>query len=115
MKFLVLLYADESKLPPFGTPESDQAMAGYNKFYEDTNQAGVFKGGDPVQGSATSSTVRVRDGKTTTSAGPANPAGDQVIGFYELECKDQAEAEGYAARIPAASVGAVEVRPIMAF
>jgi hypothetical protein len=57
----------------------------------------------------------VRDGKTITSDGPFTETKEQIGGYYLFECKDLDEAIAWAARIPGASHGAVEVRPIMVF
>jgi hypothetical protein len=59
--------------------------------------------------------VRVRDGKTITSDGPFTETKEQIGGYYLFECKDLDEAIAWAARIPGASHGAVEVRPIRVF
>ena len=113
MKYLYLLYADESQTPPPGSPEMNQLLEGYGKFFEEVSAADVMRGGDPVQRSDTASTVRVRDGATQRTPGPHSPGGEQVIGFYVLECASDDEAAAYAAKIPAATHGAVEVRPIL--
>ena len=115
MKFLTLLYSDETKQLAHDSPEMAAQMEGFNRFYSEVNEAGAFKAGDPVQGSATASTVRVRDGASSSSPGPFAPGPHQLVGFYVLDCADQAEAERYAAKIPTAAQGAVEVRPIMTF
>jgi hypothetical protein len=113
MKYLFLLYADESQAPKLGSPEMDQQQAAYGAYYEDVAGRGLFKGGDPVQPSATATTVRVRDGATQSASGPFGNGKDQIIGFYVLDVHDEAEAVTYAAKIPAASHGAIEVRPIV--
>jgi hypothetical protein len=113
-KYLYLLYADEAKLPRPGSPQFDELNSAYGRYYEEVSGKGLFQSGDPVQPSAAATTVRVRNGSTQASAGPAAPTGDQIIGFYVMDCKDQNEAVAYAAKVPAASVGAVEVRPILA-
>jgi hypothetical protein len=112
-KYLFLLYADETQGPKPGSPELEQQIAAYDRYYHEVADRGLFQGGDPVQPSATATTVRVRDGAMQAAAGPFAPGGDQVIGFYVLDCKDHDEAVTYAARIPAASHGAIEVRPIL--
>jgi hypothetical protein len=113
MKYLVLLYADESKLAAPGTPEMDKQEAAYGAVYEELSSAGAFKGGDPIKPSSSATTVRVRNGQTESTSGPFSPGGEQVIGFYILECPSDDQATQYAAKIPAASIGAVEVRPIL--
>ena len=113
MKYLCLLYSDESKAPAIGSPEMNERQEAYGKFFQEVDGKGVFQGGDPVQESATATTVRVRNGSTETTSGPYSPGGEQVIGFYIFECTSDDEAAGWAAKIPAASHGAVEVRPIL--
>ena len=60
-------------------------------------------------------TVRVRGGKTETTDGPFAETKEQLGGYYILDCKDLDEALAYAARIPSAASGSIEVRPIMVF
>jgi len=112
VKYLYLLYADESKMPAPGSAQFDAQNAGYNKYFEEIDGKGMFKAGDPVQGSKTSKTVRVRNGATQATEGPFVHGGDQLVGFYVIEAKDLDEAVATAANCPAAHVGAVEVRPI---
>ena len=111
MKYLYLLYADESKAPAPGTPDFDRQNEAYGRYYEEV--AGLFRAGEPVQSSSTATTVRVRDGSTQAASGPFGAGAEQLIGFYVLDCKDADEAVAYAAKVPAASVGAVEVRPVL--
>ena len=112
MKYLYLLYADESKMPHPGTPAFDAQNTAFNNYFEEINGKGMFKAGDPVQASSTSKTVRVRNGQTQAIDGPFNKAGDQLVGFYVIEAADLDEAVKYAAKCPAAFAGAMEVRPI---
>jgi hypothetical protein len=112
VKYLYLLYADESKMPHPGTPAFDAQNNAFNDYFADIDGKGMFKAGDPVQGSTTSKTVRVRNGHTQAESGPFNKTGDQLVGFYVIEAKDLDEAVEYAAKCPVAQVGAMEVRPI---
>jgi len=113
VKYLYLLYADESKVPAPGTPDFDRLNEAYGRYYAEVSARGMFQGGDPVQPSATATTVRVRNGSTQASSGPFSTGAEQLIGFYVMECRDADEAVAYAARVPAASAGAVEVRPLL--
>jgi hypothetical protein len=113
MKYLYLLYADESKMPAADSPQMQQQEAAFGKYYEELSGKGMFKGGDPVQPSKTATTVRVRNGATKTASGPATTGSEQVIGFYVIEAKNQDEAIAYAAKVPSAAVGSIEVRPIV--
>jgi hypothetical protein len=111
-KYLFLLWQDENKRTTPGTPEADKEFAAYGAMFEQANSAGIFQGGDPLQPSAAGQTVRVRNGSTASSKGTFAPSPEQLIGFYVLDCKDDADAATWAAKIPAAAKGAVEVRPI---
>jgi hypothetical protein len=113
MKFLYLLYADESKMPAPESPQMQQQEAAFGRYYEELSGRGMFKAGDPVQPSKTATTVRVRNGSTKTASGPATAGAEQIIGFYVVEAKTQDEAIAYAAKVPSAAVGSIEVRPIV--
>jgi hypothetical protein len=113
VKYLYLLYADESKMPAPGSAQFDAQNDAFNKYFEVIDGKGMFKAGDPVQPSKTSKTVRVRNGSTQTTAGPFVHGGDQLVGFYVIEARDLDEAVEYAAKCPAAHMGAMEVRPIV--
>lgn len=113
MKYLCLLYSDETQSPPPGSPEMNQILEAYGNFFGEVTAAGVMAGGDPVEASSSAVTVREREGSTQTTPGPYSPGGEQVIGFYIFECASRDEAVKWAARIPAAKYGAIEVRPIL--
>jgi hypothetical protein len=114
MKYLFLLYADETAPRPDPTsPEAQAMFAAYGAFTAETTASGAFQGGDPVLPSSTAVTVSVADGATSSTAGPALAGDEQLIGFYVLEVSGEEEAIALAAKIPAAMHGKVEARPIM--
>jgi hypothetical protein len=113
MRYLYLLYADESKMPAPDSTQMQQQQAAFGAYYDELSKRGMFKAGDPVQPSKAATTVRVRNGSTKTASGPATTRSEQVIGFYVVEAKNQDEAIAYAAKVPSASVGSIEVRPII--
>jgi len=113
VKYLFLLWQDESKAPTPGTPEAEKEYAAYGAMFEQANSAGILRGGDPLQPAAAGSTVRVRNGATEAAKGTFSSSPEQLIGFYVLDCKDDADAATWAAKIPAAGRGAIEVRPIL--
>ena len=97
-----------------GSAELDAQLAAYGAFYQDAAGGNVFQNGDPLQASATGKTVRVRNGSTKADEGTFTSGSQQLIGYYVLDCKDDADAVAWAAKIPAAGSGAIEVRPILA-
>ena len=62
----------------------------------------------------TATTVRVRNGKVSTTDGPFAETKEQLGGYYLIEAKDLNEAIQVASRIPSAKFGSIEVRPIWA-
>jgi hypothetical protein len=71
-------------------------------------------GGNALQPTHTATTVRVRNGKVSTTDGPFAETREQLGGYYLLEAKDLNEAIQVASKIPGAD-GSIEVRPIMEF
>jgi hypothetical protein len=88
-------------------------MAAYGAVGEAMQEAGVILGGEGLQPTSTATTVKVRDGETLTTDGPFAETREQLGGYYLLECKDLDDAIGWAARIPGAQHGSIEVRPVM--
>jgi hypothetical protein len=113
MRYALLIYASEQD---WATQSEEQAQAAnqeYMAFTKDIIDRGLMKGGEALQGTATATTVRVREGETLTTDGPFAETKEQLGGFYLVDCKDLDEAIELAARIPDVRRGSVEVRPIM--
>jgi hypothetical protein len=115
MQYLLLIYDDEKVWRTLPEAERDQLFNDYTTFTNDIQASGHWKAGEALQPTLTATTVRVRDGKTTTTDGPFAETREQLGGFYLVEAKDLDEATRIAARIPSARLGSIEVRPIMTF
>jgi hypothetical protein len=115
MKYIALIYTNPGVLPQHGSAEFGPYMAGYEKATKRYREDGVFVTGDALQPTATATSVRVRKGKTETMDGPFAETKEQLGGFYILDCANLDEAIKYAAMIPDAAYGTVEIRPIMVF
>jgi hypothetical protein len=113
MKYLLTIYADESRYATMTPADSASLMEAYGKFGTEAQSAGVLLGGEGLQPTATATTVRVRDGETLLTDGPFAETREQLGGYYLLDCEDLDEANRWAAKIPDAAGGAVEVRPVM--
>lgn len=111
MQYLALIYDVEDR--PQSPSEFEEMMGGYFAFNEHSKKEGSFLGGEALQPTATATTVRVRNGETLLTDGPFAETREALGGFYLLECRDLDHAVELAARIPGASTGCVEVRPIM--
>lgn len=112
MQYLLLIYANEQNL--LGLDESDRAAISseYMTFTQSIAKSGHYKGGNALQPVATATTVRVRDGKRSTTDGPFAETREQLGGYYLVDAKDLDEAIAIAERIPGARMGGIEVRPI---
>ena len=115
MQYLLLIYSNENDDPQPGTPEGDKLFGGYMRFTEEVKEKNLMLGSNALQPVATATTVRVRDGKTTSTDGPFAETKEQLGGYYLLDCKDLDEAIECAARIPSAEYGSIEIRPVMLF
>ena len=113
MKYLLTIYGDESGWNDVTPEQSAEIMAAYEKFGRDATEARVMRGGEGLQPSGTATVVRVRDGETLTTDGPFAETREQLGGYYLLDCRDLDDALGWAARIPGAQTGTIEVRPVM--
>lgn len=115
MKYLCLIYDSEKLIQGLPKPELDGIFGEYGAFTQDITKSGHYLGGNPLQPVHTATTVRVRNGKISTTDGPFAETKEQLGGYYLVEAKDLNEAIGLAARIPSARYGSIEVRPIMVF
>jgi hypothetical protein len=114
VKYLLLIYTPESAEQP--APEVLQAvMDDYDAYTEHVKSSGAYVAAEALQPTVTATTVRVRDGQTLTTDGPFAETKEALGGFYLVEAADLDEAIGYAARIPGARLGSIEVRPIVDF
>lgn len=110
MKYMLLMYANEADAPK--SPEEYQAAAqAWYAFGQEAQAAGVVLSNNGLSSVTDATSVRVRDGKTLTADGPFAETHEQLGGYYLLECKDLDEAVSWAAKIPTAKYGTIEVRP----
>jgi hypothetical protein len=113
MRYLLTIYDDETTWNDVTPEQSAQVMEAYGAFGEAAKEAGVLLGGEGLQPTSTATTVRVRDGEALTTDGPFAETREQLGGYYLLDCKDLDDAISWAAKIPGAQNGSVEVRPVM--
>lgn len=113
MKYLLLLNRVEDALPEAGTAEANELMRSYGTAVEAMAQAGVLVDCAPLTATSSATTVRVRDGETILTDGPAAELREQVGGYAILDCASLDDALKWAAMIPAASDASVEVRAIV--
>ena len=115
MKYLCLIYEDERSWTKMPKDEADKVMGEYFAFTDGIRQSGHYVAGEALQPTQSATTVRVRNGKVSTTDGPFAETKEQLGGFYLVEAKDLNDAIQVAARIPSARYGSIEVRPVVDF
>jgi hypothetical protein len=115
MKYLCLIYDEEKKIAAMPKSESDAFMGEYFQFTEEIKKQGHYLGGEALEPVSSATTVRVRNGKMSSTDGPFAETKEQLGGFYFIEAKDLNEAMQIASRIPSARLGSIEVRPVVDF
>jgi hypothetical protein len=115
MKYLCLIYENEKNWETVPPAQSQAIMNEYFAFSEDIRKSGKYVAAEALQPTVTATTVRVRNGKVSTTDGPFVETKEQLGGFYLIEAKDLNDALQVAARIPSARSGAIEVRPVVDF
>jgi hypothetical protein len=115
MLYLLTIYADESHYASMGPEELGGVMEAHGRFGAAAGEAGVLRGGNGLQPTSTATTVRLRDGETMLTDGPFAETREQLGGFYMIDVDDLDEAVRWAAQVPEAGIGSIEVRPVMVF
>jgi hypothetical protein len=112
MKYLLLIYSEESRWESATADEREAVYAEYRKLGQAMSEAGVVVGGAELKATSTATVVRQRNGDTLVNDGPFAETREQLGGYYLVDCETLDDAIGWAARIPTASYGSIEVRPL---
>ena len=115
MKYVCLIYDEEKKMTGMTKAEGDALMGEYFAFTEGIKKSGQYVGGEALQPVQTATTVRVRNGKMSTTDGPFAETKEQLGGFYLITATDLNDVLQIASKIPSARVGSIEVRPVVDF
>jgi hypothetical protein len=111
MKYLCLICA-EKVMEHLTEADARNHFQEYAEFTRDIKRNGHFVSANRLKPAATAVTIRVRDGKVSTTDGPFAETKEQLGGYYLIEARDMNEAIQVAAKIPGAKRGCVELRPI---
>jgi hypothetical protein len=112
MQFALLIYESPEVLAIRKNDDNDPYLGAWRAYYKALVKAGVYVVADSLEVPETGTTVRLREGKRRVQDGPFAETKEQLAGFIILELPSLDAALDWAARCPAASVGAVEVRPV---
>ena len=109
MKYMLLIYSDENT---WADEEREQCFQESTRYTHQLKAQGKYLGASPLHPVSTATSVRVREGKRLVTDGPFAETREQLGGYFLVEADNLDEAITIAAKIPAASKGTVEIRPI---
>jgi hypothetical protein len=109
VKYLLQIWGDERAAD--SAPQDDMAHE-YGRLADEMRAAGVFLSGEGLQPTITATSVRVRDGEAAVTDGPFAETKEQLGGYFVIDCEDLDRAIEWAARLPGARDGTIEVRPV---
>ncbi len=112
MKYVCLMYQDDNLMQKLPSEEANKLNADYRAFGEEIYKSGQLITSQGLKPTSAATTVRVRDGKTLTTDGPYAETKEQLGGIYIIEAQDLNGAIQFAAKIPSARYGSIEVRPV---
>jgi len=112
MRYLLMICNDEAAYEARSPEEAQETLAAYGAWAEEMGKRGVLQGGERLRPTTDATTVQVRDGDVLTSDGPFAETKEQIGGYFLVDCKDLDEAVDVASKLPGASNGTIEVRPI---
>jgi hypothetical protein len=110
MKYMLLIYQQEGLLDEAGMQACYGESVGLT---QKMHAEGAFIAASPLQSISTATSVRVRDGKRMVTDGPFAETREQLGGYFMIDAPNLDKALDYAAQIPGAKIGTVEVRPVV--
>jgi hypothetical protein len=113
MQYLLLIHSDEQSYWSLSDEDKAALHEQYGALLAELQQSGAYVGGNQLQPTSKGVTVRVRDGEQVVTDGPFAETKEQLGGYYLIEAETLDEALEWAAKIPAARQGSIEVRPLM--
>jgi hypothetical protein len=114
-QYMLLIYDDESVWRSMSEEDRNAVMGEYFSYTEELRNAGAYVAGDALQPTATAKSVRMREGERLTTDGPFAETKEVLGGYYLVEAASDEEALDWAAKIPSARLGTIEVRPVVVF
>jgi hypothetical protein len=113
VQYMLLIYNEPGGWDTM-TPEQQQSVfAEYGAYTEELQGSGKMVAGDALQPTTTATSIRVREGETLTTDGPFAETKEVLGGYYLIDVETIDEALDWAAKIPGAKYGTIEVRPVV--
>ena len=115
MKFMLVLWGDESQWADMSEEETAADMARWDDYTNQLIAAGALVSGEGLQASTTAKTLRIENGERIVTDGPFPETKEQLGGFYVIEVDSFDEALEWASKLPSAEYGSTEIRPVLAY
>jgi len=112
MKYMLLLRHTPDAGPAEGTPELDAEMTQWGELMGELNASGEFVAAHGLDTEATATTVRIREGEELVTDGPFAETKESFFSYIIIDVADLDAALAWAKRMPNATYGSVEVRPL---
>jgi hypothetical protein len=113
MQYMLLIHDVEADWAHRSEDEQHAVMQEYFDFTSELRESGAYVTAAQLRPTSTATTVQVQDGETITTDGPFAETKEQLGGYYLIDVETPDEAIEWAAKIPSARFGKVEVRPIV--
>jgi hypothetical protein len=113
VEYILLIYNDENAWAALPDSERFSIIREYFELTSDMRDYGVYITGSPLQPTTAGSTVRIRDDEELVTDGALAETREQLGGYFLIEADSDEEARAWAAKVPAARYGYVEVRPVV--
>jgi hypothetical protein len=113
MQYMLLIYNPPGDWESLPAEQRQQVHEAYGTFTEELQASGKMVAGDALQATSTATSIRVRDGETLTTDGPFAETKEVLGGYYLIDVDTLDEALDWAAKIPGAAYGTIEVRPVV--
>lgn len=113
MKYACLVYVDASIIGALSGEQETKMIDESIEFDHDLRKRGHLILAQPLQEPETAVTIRVRDGRMSSTDGPFAETKEHLGGFFLIEARDLAEAIQLAKRSPMAAMGSIEIRPFL--
>jgi hypothetical protein len=110
-EYMLLLYAADADEAESARRWAEMPL--WDEVTDSLREAGLLIGNGALHPVEAATTVRVRDGQTEVTDGPFAITKEILGGYYLLRCDDLDQALKYAARLPLARYGSVEIRPVL--
>jgi hypothetical protein len=110
MKYMLLVYLEENAL---SRDERERCYRDSAGLARELQASGHYLGASPLEPTSLATSVRLREGKRLVTDGPFSETREQLGGYYLIEARDLDQAIGIASRVPVATVGTIEIRPVL--